>query len=76
MVNEIFAYGWEKTSEGRNEILCDFCDLLLLDYDELSDPLTQEDWEFISDVISEYSTVLDMELVEYVMMRVVEHKAL
>jgi len=76
MINEIFAYGWEKTNEGRDQILGDFCDLLLLDYDELNDPLSLEDWEFISDVISEYGTVIDMDLVEYVMMRVVEHKAL
>ena len=76
LVNEIFAFAWPRTLESNPDILGDFCDLFLRDYDEVTDPLELQDWEFVSDLVNEYGTVLEIDLIEYIMMRVLEHKAL
>lgn len=56
--------------------LADLVDLLWMEYDGDADPLERQDWEVVRDVVDEYAPELEMDLVQYVMERVVEHRAL
>jgi hypothetical protein len=48
-------------------------DLFAQDYDESADPLGDEDWRFLRDIVSDYAVDLDMDIVNYVMKLVVDH---
>lgn len=62
--------------EARIQALADMVDLLHQQYDEQADPLSTADWALLRDCVDEYAHDLDMNLVQYVMERVVSHKAL
>ncbi|MFO8065031.1 MAG: hypothetical protein R6V29_10445 [Spirochaetia bacterium] len=47
-------------------------DLFTSEYNEEADPFDTEDWEFVKDIIDENALELDMELINYVMKRIVE----
>jgi hypothetical protein len=76
MAFELFEYGWQSFLQGIKETLPEFCDVILMEYDTEAAILNTDDWEFFSDVVNEYATQIDMELVEYIMRFVVENDAL
>ncbi len=51
-------------------------DLFWMQYDDEADPLSREDWSVLRDLIDEHAQELELSLVQYVMERVVSHKAL
>jgi hypothetical protein len=66
----------EKELPVRAEILPDLIDLLYENLDERKEVFTREQWHFIGEVVSEFAMELDESILNYVMMRVVEHRAL
>lgn len=60
----------------RAEILPDLVDLLYENLDDRRDPFDREQWHAIGEVIAEFGAELDETLLNYVMTRVVEHRAL
>lgn len=78
MARDLAAHGSASRPEqdDRLQLLADMVDLLHQQYDEQADPLTTEDWAVLRDVVDEHAVDLDMELVQYVMERVVSHHAL
>jgi len=82
MGEELFQHFYDRAvPEGspfylameRLTILGDVVDLMFTDYDDEADPLASEDWEAIRDIVSAYAVDLDMDLVNYVMKRIVSH---
>jgi hypothetical protein len=82
MVEELFQHFYDRAvpedtpfyiAIERLEVLGDVVDLLNNDYDDEADPFTAADWEAVRDIVSSYAVDLDMNLVNYVMTRVVEH---
>lgn len=75
---DLFAHIWQSRSDftDRTQSLGDILDLLFQQYDDETDPLTQEDWEVLRDSIDQHALDLDMSLVQYVMERVVAHHAI
>ncbi|TVR72094.1 MAG: hypothetical protein EA427_03620 [Spirochaetaceae bacterium] len=59
-----------------HQLLADMVDLLWMEYDDEANPLTREDWEVLRDLIDEHAQELDLNLVQYVMERVVSNRAL
>ena len=76
MAFELFEYGWQSFLQGNKDILPECCDVILMEYDTEAAILKTDDWSFFSDVVNEYATQLDMELVQYIMRFVVENDAL
>lgn len=78
MVAELFAYLFEQYEQGTadRQRLGDVLDLMAMDYDDAADPLAVEDWSVLADLVNEFAGELDMSLVQYIMERVLEHKAL
>lgn len=75
--DELFAWAWPRTlDQNRNDLLGDLCDLFSMDYDEQADPLTPDDWAYISDIVSDFDQDLELSLLQYIMIRVVDHGAL
>jgi len=60
----------------RAEILPDLVDLLYENLDDRRDPFNREQWRAIGEIIAEFGAELDETLLNYVMTRVVEHRAL
>lgn len=70
---ELFAHCYERWEGGAGDLIFgDVLDLMQQQYDEENDPLSQEDWETIREIVSSYAVDLDMHLVTYVMQLVVE----
>ena len=76
LLNELFAYGWDQVLKGRTDLLGDLSDVLHMDYDDQTDGLGKDDWSFLSDVVNEWAVDLDLELLQYIMSGVMDHKAL
>jgi len=76
MASELFEYGWQAYLAGSSDTLPELCDVLLMEYDEETGLLKTEDWSFFCDVVNEYATEMDMELVQYIMKFVVDNDAL
>ncbi len=55
------------------QYLADVADLFAEQYDTDHDPLVQEDWPLVSQIVNDFAVDLDMETVNYVMQLVVEH---
>lgn len=53
--------------------LADVADLFCGAYDEEADPIHDEDWQLIGEIVNDYALDLEMETVNYVMRFVVEH---
>ncbi|MFW5689585.1 MAG: hypothetical protein ACOC1U_08435 [Spirochaetota bacterium] len=53
--------------------LADVVDLFALQYDEEHDPIEDEDWQLIGEIVNDYALDLDMQTVNYVMTLVVDH---
>jgi hypothetical protein len=70
---ELFSHCYSRWEEGSGELIFgDVLDLMQQQYDEEHDPLTEDDWETIRDIVSTYAVDLDMHLVTYIMQLVVE----
>jgi len=52
--------------------LSDVVDLFNCDYDEENDPLNEEDWIFVKNIVNSCADELDMDTVTYIMRLVVE----
>lgn len=74
----VFAYVMDSDREAaeKQQLLADLLDLTWMQYDDQADPLSREDWSFLRDLIDEYAPELELDLVQYVMERVVSHHAL
>jgi len=66
----------KDTLEDRIEIIPDLIDLFYENLDDRRDPFKKEQWHIIGEVVSEFAMDLDESLLNYIMMRVVEHRAL
>lgn len=51
-------------------------DLFGRDYDDEEDPLTEEEWQFIAEVVPDYGLEMEMATLEYVMSHLVERRML
>jgi len=92
LVEELFDFFLDRTSrvmaraeaEGGTgpELVEEFLktaavvDLFSRDYDTEEDPLTEEEWRFIAEVVPDYGLEMDMATLEYVMSHLVERKML
>lgn len=77
MVQELCSGVLEQTpQEEWAQKLADIVDLLHQQYDEVADPLVEADWRVLRDMIDSYAEDLSLDLIQYVMERVVDHKAL
>ena len=71
---ELFSHCYRRWEAGAGDfIFGDILDLMQQQYDEDNDPLSEEDWETVRDIVSSYAVELDMQLVTYVMRKVVDH---
>lgn len=66
----------EADLNDRAEMIPDLVDLLYENLDDRRDPFDREQWHTIGEVVSEFGMELDESLLNYIMMRVVEHRAL
>ena len=79
MADDLYAGVEERIGseeERFRRTLADIIDLMWMQYDDTHDPLAHEDWLLVRDLIDQYAIDLDMARVEYVMERVVSHRAL
>ena len=60
----------------RSEQLPELVGLLNENFDDRRDPFSREQWHLIGEVISEFGSELDESLLNYVMTRVVDRRAL
>jgi hypothetical protein len=70
------AVDGEQTIFDQCEPLSEVLDVLAGQYDEETDPLTRPDWAALAEITSDFAHELDMELVNYIMKRAVDHNAL
>lgn len=74
LLEELFQWSWEQAVTGdRPDFMGDIADLFAMQYDEHADPLNREDWQNLSQLTADYDSELDIQLLEYIMMQVVEH---
>lgn len=75
---ELFAHclATRPDADEHMQVLGDILDLLHQQYDDDADPLLPEDWFLLREIIDQHADELDMTLIQYVMERVVSHKAL
>ncbi len=66
----------EAELNARAAILPDLVDLLYENLDDRRDPFDREQWHTIGELVSEFGIELNESLLNYVMTRVVEHRAL
>ncbi|MFP4151939.1 MAG: hypothetical protein ACLFSV_03795 [Alkalispirochaeta sp.] len=78
LVVDIMDYAVTNNEENSEavRVIAEMIDLFWMQYDDRADPLGGTDWEFLRDTIDAYALDLDMNLVQYVMERVVDHHAL
>lgn len=79
MADDLFAGVEDRLlsdPESFEQTLADMVDMMWMQYDDTADPLATEEWQLLRDLIDQYAIDLDMQLVEYVMERVVNHRAL
>lgn len=92
LVEELFDFFLDRTSRAKApteaegfsgpELVEEFLgtaavvDLFNRDYDTEEDPLTDEEWRFIAEVVPDYGLEMDMATLEYVMSHLVERKML
>jgi hypothetical protein len=57
----------------RASYLADIADLFNGQYDEQNDPIHEDDWSLVSEIVNDYAIELDMGIVNYVMRLVVDH---
>ncbi|MFP4302249.1 MAG: hypothetical protein ACOC47_02035 [Alkalispirochaetaceae bacterium] len=70
---ELFSHCYERWEAGAGDLIFgDVLDLMQQQYDEENDPLSDEDWETIREIVSSHAVDLDMHLVTYIMQLVVE----
>ncbi len=56
--------------------LSDVADVFAMQYDDKADPVEAEDWRLIGEIVNDYALDLEMDLVNYIMSRVVDHHGL
>lgn len=78
LVADVFEYAFSRGDDTSHSVrlIADIIDLLWMQYDDHNDPFSLQEWEYVRDLINENALELDMELVQYVMERVVEHNAI
>lgn len=78
MARDVYVHVAQTTADGETPVqhLADLVDLFHVQYDDQNDPLPATDWPVVRDLVDQYAGDLDMELVQYVMERVVGHKAI
>ncbi len=76
--SDLFMHGIQSRAapDERRQTLGDLLDLVWLQYDDAADPLDENDWSTVRDVVDQYAMDLDMGLVQYVMERVMSHNAI
>lgn len=75
---DLFMHGIQsrETPDEQRQTLGDLLDLVWLQYDDTADPLDENDWSAVRDIVDQYAMDLDMNLVQYVMERVMSHNAI
>lgn len=77
---EIFSWAVQsersRDPDQLHQLLADLVDLLWMQYDDEADPLEHDDWAMLRDVVDEHAQELELTLVQYIMERVLAHKAL
>ncbi|MFA7566023.1 MAG: hypothetical protein WCY01_03285 [Alkalispirochaeta sp.] len=78
MVSDTFDFAIARGTDTAEaiQLMADIIDLLWMQYDDQNDPFVIQDWEYVRELINENATELDMDLVQYVMERVVDHGAI
>ena len=78
MASEVFLHAVQsdRPPEELPQHLADMVDLLWMQYDDEADPLQQDDWLVLRDLVDENAVELDLALVQYIMERVVSHHAI
>ena len=70
---ELFAHCYTRWEDNAGDLVFgDVLDLMHMQYDDQNDPLSDEDWEAIREIVSTYAVDLVMHLVTYIMQLVVE----
>lgn len=78
-IYELIVERIDQRSDGSTpfvdeaKYLADVADLFALQYDDENDPIHQEDWQLIGEIVNDYALDLDMPTVNYVMALVVDH---
>lgn len=76
-ISVLFKAAVEAIASGRPlDLLADYAEVFLGDYDTEADPLQPDDWHLIRDIINEEAGELDMQTVEYVMGLITERRFL
>lgn len=78
MLGELFSYLFDRYEAGEvtRQAFGDMLDLLAMEYDDQNDPLHSNDWRTLAELVDEYAADMDMKLVQYIMERVLSHRAL
>ncbi len=82
LARDLFAALTDTPVQSAEEIetliqtLADMVDLFAQQYDDNADPFGTREWEILRDLVDSYAQELDVEVIQYVMERVVSHKAL
>ncbi|MBB6481907.1 hypothetical protein [Spirochaeta isovalerica] len=68
-----FRYCSEKENLFDSaEILADIVDLFNRQYDEDTDPLTEEDWIYVRNIVDASAEEMDMDVITYIMRLIVD----
>lgn len=82
MVEELFEHITDRIIERSEDseafidqarYLADVADLFSFQYDEENDPIHPNDWQLIGEVVNDFALDMDMQTLNYVMTRVVDH---
>ena len=68
-----------QTRENSDELvqfMADIVDLMHQQYDDHADPFTAGDWQYLSEWVNANAGDMEMDLVQYIMERVVSHHVL
>ena len=82
MVEELFEHITDRIIERADDseafidqarYLADVADLFTFQYDGENDPIHPNDWQLIGEVVNDFALDIDMQTLNYVMTRVVDH---
>ena len=83
LVEELFDFSVDRFKDYEGPELVDaflhtgaLVDLFGREYDDRNDPLSEEEWQFIAEVVPDYGLELDMATLEYVMSHLVDRRML
>lgn len=83
LVEELFDFSFDRVKDYKGAELVEaflhtgaLVDLFGREYDDESDPLSEEEWQFIAEVVPDYGLELDMATLQYVMSHLVDRRML